>query len=133
MSYNWKNVLVSPSATIKDVLKIIDGEALQLALIVDDNYRLLGTVTDGDIRRALINGLPLTYSVHEIMFKNPTFADTSMSKTKILELMNAKQLGAIPILDDGIVIGLEAIHHIAKKDNYNNPVFLMVISCSKTH
>lgn len=125
MIYNWKNVLVSPKATIKEVLKIIDNEALQLALVVDDDNRLLGTVTDGDIRRALINGLPLTYSVHEIMFSNPTVANSSMSKTKILELMNAKQLSAIPILDDGIVIGLEAIHHIAKKDNYHNPVFLM--------
>ena len=68
MSHNWKNILVSPAATIQEVLKIINGEALQLALVVDTENRLLGTVTDGDIRRALISELPLTHPISEIMF-----------------------------------------------------------------
>jgi dTDP-glucose pyrophosphorylase/predicted transcriptional regulator len=125
MSHNWKNILVSPTATIKEVLKVIDSEALQLALVVDDDNRLLGTVTDGDVRRALINGSPLSHAIYEIMFTSPTVADLSMSKTRILELMNAKELGSIPILNDGIVVGLETIYHVADKDKYHNPVFLM--------
>jgi len=125
MSYNWKNILVSSTATIQEVLKVIDSESLQFALVVDIDNRLLGTVTDGDIRRALINNIPLSQSICEIMFTNPTVADRSMSKTKILELMNAKKFSCIPILDDGIVIGLETIHHIKKINKYNNPVFLM--------
>ena len=107
MSHNWKKILVSPTATIKEVLKVIDSEALQLALVVDDDNRLLGTVTDGDVRRALINGSPLSHTIYEIMFTTPTVADLSMSKTKILELMNAKELGSIPILNDGIVVEQE--------------------------
>ncbi|MDB3964657.1 nucleotidyltransferase family protein [Amylibacter sp.] len=125
MSYNWENILVSPKKTIKEVLGVIDSEALQLALVVDDDLRLLGTVTDGDVRRALINGITLTNSISTIMFTTPTVADLSMSRAKILELMNTKQLSAIPILDDGIVIGLEVIHHVTQKNKYHNPVFLM--------
>ncbi|MFT6734925.1 MAG: dTDP-glucose pyrophosphorylase/predicted transcriptional regulator [Polaribacter sp.] len=125
MNHNWKNILVSPAATIQYVLKVIDSEGLQLALVVDANRRLLGTVTDGDIRRALIKDLPLSHPISEIMFTIPTVVDSSISRTQILELMNAKELHSIPILDDGIVVGLETIHHVTQKAKYDNPVFLM--------
>lgn len=125
MSHNWKRILVSPLSNIQDVLKVIDNESLQLALVVDLNNRLLGTVTDGDIRRALINGVPLSHPIAEIMFTTPSAVDSSTSKCQVLEIMNAKQLNSIPILDNGIVVGLETIHHITEKAKYDNPVFLM--------
>ncbi|TWX71932.1 CBS domain-containing protein [Colwellia demingiae] len=125
MSHNWKNILVSPSSNIQDVLKVIDNEALQLALVVDIDNRLLGTVTDGDIRRALINDLPLSHPISGIMFTSPTVVNIDTSKKQILDLMNAKQLHSIPILDDGIVVGLETIHHVTQKTKHDNPVFLM--------
>jgi dTDP-glucose pyrophosphorylase len=125
MSHNWKRILVSPLSSIQDVLKVIDNESLQLALVVDLDNRLLGTVTDGDIRRALINGVPLSHPIAEIMFTTPTAVDSSTSKDQLLELMNTKQLNSIPVLDNGIVVGLETIHHITQKVKYDNPVFLM--------
>jgi len=125
MSHNWKNILVSPLSNIREVLKVIDSEALQLALVVDLDNRLLGTVTDGDIRRALINDLPLSHPITEIMFTTPTVVDYSTSKAETLELMNVKQLHSIPILDNGIVVGLETIHNVTQKTKYDNPVFLM--------
>lgn len=125
MSHNWKNILVLPTATIQEVLKVIDSEALQFALVVDADTRLLGTVTDGDIRRALINDLPLSLPISEIMFKSPTVVDHGISRAQVLELMSTKQLHSIPILNDGIVVGLETIHQVTQKNKYANPVFLM--------
>jgi dTDP-glucose pyrophosphorylase len=125
MNNNWKSILVSPVATIQDVLKVIDREALQLALVVDCDCRLLGTVTDGDIRRAIINDVPLSHPISEIMFTTPTVATFGSSKEQLLELMNTKQLNSIPILDDGIVVGLETIHHVTQTQKYDNPIFLM--------
>lgn len=125
MSHNWKNILVSPSSSIQEVLKVIDREALQLALVVDNDNRLLGTVTDGDIRRALINDLPLSYPISKIMFTAPTVVNVGTAKAHVLDLMNTKQLNSIPILDSGIVVGLETIHHVTQKNKYDNPVFLM--------
>ena len=125
MSHDWRNILVLPSATVKEVLKVIDSESLQLALVVDSDKRLLGTVTDGDIRRAFINGASLSDSIDGIMSTTPTVADLRMPKTKISELMTAKELGSIPILSDGVVVGLETIYRVAQKDKLNNPVFLM--------
>ena len=125
MSHNWKNILVSETTTIQEVLTIINTEALQLVLVVDGLNRLLGTVTDGDIRRAIINNIPLSFPITEIMSKTPITADCSLSKVKVYELMNTKRLHAIPIVDNGIIVGLETIHSITKQTLYDNPVFLM--------
>lgn len=125
MSHNWKNILVSPTTTIQEVLKVIDSESLKFALVVDKESRLLGTVTDGDVRRALISNLSLYHPVSEIMFTTPTVITSSVSKIQVLELMNTQQLYSIPVLDDGIVVGLETMHYAAEKKKYNNPVFLM--------
>ena len=92
---------------------------------MDDENRLLGTVTDGDIRRAIMNNLPLSHPIYEIMSTTPTVVDCSLSKVQIFELMNTKKLYTIPIVDNGIVVGLETIHSITQKSKYDNPVFLM--------
>jgi dTDP-glucose pyrophosphorylase len=125
MSYDWRRIIVSPTNTIQEVLAVIDIEALQLALVTDAENRLLGTVTDGDIRRALINSVPLSNPISEIMYTAPTVIDCSVSKVEILELMNTKQLNAIPIVDNGILVGLETIHNVTQKNKYDNPVFIM--------
>ena len=125
MEHNWKNILVSPSATIQDVLKVIDKEGLQLALVTDNDGNLLGTVTDGDIRRALINNMPLNASVADIMFREPTTVEINVPRTEILKIMDDKELLSIPILEQGKIVGLETLHKIIHKQQYNNPVFLM--------
>lgn len=125
MSHNWKNILVSPSKSIQEVLKIIDKEALKLALVVDGENKLLGTVTDGDIRRALINDNPLNTAVSDIMFTSPTIVSIGTPREIILKIMEEKKLLSIPLLEDGKVVGLETIHHVIHKEKYDNPVFLM--------
>tara|TARA_R110001583_G_scaffold134425_1_gene286146 strand:- start:336 stop:1385 length:1050 start_codon:yes stop_codon:yes gene_type:complete len=125
MSHNWKNILVSPSLSIQDVIIVINEEALQLALVVDCNNKLLGTVTDGDIRRALIQKISLSSPISEIMFKSPTTAQINAPKNKILELMREKELSAIPLIDNNKVVGIETLRHLIKKRQHENPVFLM--------
>ncbi|MFA0350404.1 CBS domain-containing protein, partial [Vibrio sp. 10N.222.55.C6] len=67
MSYSWEKTIVKPEATIVDALRVIDSEALRIALVVDDEQHLLGVVTDGDIRRGILNSLPLDTPIVEIM------------------------------------------------------------------
>lgn len=125
MSHTWQNILIGPSETIQNALKVIDNEALKLALVVDDNNKLLGTLSDGDIRRALIGGVSLNVAVSEVMNTNPTTAVSEQTRGSLLEIMERKELFSIPILCNGIVIGLETLHHIVQKKTYENPVFLM--------
>jgi dTDP-glucose pyrophosphorylase/predicted transcriptional regulator len=125
MSKNWQNILVSPNSSVQEVLQIIDREALQLAMVVDANQCLLGTVTDGDIRRALIKGTSLSVDVSEIMFKTPTVVQLGTSRLQVLEVMKSKGLLSIPIISENKVVGLETLTNASQKETYKNPVFIM--------
>ena len=70
-TYDWKMISVSPSASIHDVMQVIDKGGMQIALVLDDNDHLLGTVTDGDIRRALLSGNGLETEISGLMNANP--------------------------------------------------------------
>ncbi|MFT4898880.1 MAG: dTDP-glucose pyrophosphorylase/predicted transcriptional regulator [Flavobacteriales bacterium] len=125
MSDSWKNILVTPTSTIKEVLKVIDKASLKLALVVDNEHRLLGTVTDGDIRRAIIDGKPLTTKIVRIMFTSPTTALIDTPRNQLLDLMDKKKLLSIPLVKNGQVVGLETLQQVIQKKQYDNPVFFM--------
>jgi dTDP-glucose pyrophosphorylase len=125
MSHNWNNILISPNESIQQALKIIDAEALKLALVVDENSYLLGSITDGDIRRALIQGISLSEPVSKIMFRSTTTALEGTPRERLLALMDDKQLLSIPLMKNGKVVGLETLHQVMHKPKYDNPVFLM--------
>ncbi|MFT6780023.1 MAG: dTDP-glucose pyrophosphorylase [Paraglaciecola sp.] len=125
MSHSWKNILVSPSTTLRKLLTIIDEEALKLALVVNEDNQLLGSVSDGDIRRALIGGNELSALAKDIMHKNPITADVSATKEELLTIIRLKELLSIPITDNGKVVGLETIHSLMHRTVHDNPVFIM--------
>ena len=62
---NWKKIIVEPKMSLEEVIRIIDKTALQIAIVLDENKKLFGTVTDGDIRRAILRGLNLKTSIDE--------------------------------------------------------------------
>lgn len=124
---NIQNIKLTVNATIKESLQIIDGGAMQIALIVDENDKLLGTLTDGDIRRGLLKGLDLNSSIESIIFKTPTIAKISDTKEEILNLALSKKLHQIPIVDDnGKILGIQEIEELIKPKGKTNKVILMV-------
>lgn len=125
MSGKWKNVLINPQSSLIDALKIIDAEALRIALIVNDKQELIGVVTDGDIRRGILNGLPLTTSVAEVMNAKPTTANYLTPKKEIIALMEKKSILSIPLLDDKRIVGVETLGGLFESKTYQNPVFIM--------
>ncbi|WP_318401304.1 nucleotidyltransferase family protein [Photobacterium leiognathi] len=124
MSYNWKKILLLPTSTIRDALTIIDNESLQIALVVLNN-KLVGTVTDGDIRRGLLNNISLNDSIDKVMNKSPLTADYTFSKSTLISLLESKKISSIPILKKGELVGLETLHHLLSKPRLDNPVFIM--------
>lgn len=126
MSYCWKNVLINTDNTIREALEIINNEALRVALVIDEEQHLVGIVTDGDIRRGLLNNLQLSDSISLIMNQSPTTAKIGASRQKLLELMESKSILSIPILDDeNRIVGLETLSNSPNKKTYQNPVFIM--------
>ncbi|SON50976.1 nucleotidyltransferase family protein [Vibrio tapetis] len=125
MSHSWKKVLIKPTSTLRDALEIINNESLRVVLVVDDSDRLLGVVTDGDIRRGLLNNLPLSAEVQLVMNSSPETADVNTSKEKLVTMMESKEILSIPLLANGKVVGLETLHSMLSKPVFYNPVFLM--------
>ena len=80
---NFQKILLSPSATIRQSLAIIDSGAKKIAIVADENQKLLGTLTDGDIRRAILNGGGLDVSIEAIYFRTPTTCGINDSKEKL--------------------------------------------------
>ena len=124
---NIEVIKLKQNATIKEALGIIDSGAMQIALVVDDNDKLLGTLTDGDIRRGILRGLDLDSSIETIVFKEPAVAKISSTKEEILKIALSKKLHQIPIVDDnGIVLDLKEIEELVEPKIKTNRVILMV-------
>lgn len=124
---NLKDIIVKESTSIIEVLKIIDKSAKQIAIVVDSNNKLLGTINDGDIRRAILKNIPLHESIKNIYFKKPTVANINDSKEEILKICREKKIHQIPIIgDEGNLIGLEILDELISKEKKLNKVILMV-------
>jgi len=124
---NYKQILLTPTATIKEALKIIDSGAMQIALVIDENEKLLGTLTDGDIRRGLLNNLTLDNCIESIIFRVPTVCHIDDTKEKILDIALSKKLHQIPLVDkNGKLVGIEEVDELLKPQQKTNKVVLMV-------
>ena len=64
-----KKLIVYENITIKNTMKKIDEGGIGIAFILDNNEKLVGIVTDGDIRRAILNGVKIEKPIKEIMNK----------------------------------------------------------------
>jgi len=124
--YNWKNILLAQTDTMQSAINVLDREALRIVLVVDGNERLVGTITDGDIRRALIQHMSMDTVVTEFMCRESTVASVEDDRESILSKMKILDLLQIPILDKNRkVVGLETLQNLLERTRYNNPVFLM--------
>ena len=114
------------SDTIESAIKVLHHGGMRVALVVDKNNKLLGTITDGDIRRSILNHIGMDCSVKEIMNNNPTTALISDSTESVMSKMKNRDLLHIPIIDNNQkLVGLETLQHLTYAKKYDNPVFLM--------
>jgi dTDP-glucose pyrophosphorylase len=122
----WKKTLIPLNSTFKKAIYTIDNSGLQIGLVVDDKGILKGTITDGDIRRAVIKGISLDESVTSIMNKSPETAHIDDSRSDIISLMKRLVLRQIPIVDeDGKVLDLEVLMELLNPQPKDNLVVLM--------
>lgn len=110
---SFKDAVIAPSATIFSAIKLLCNSNMRICLVVDDEQRLIGTVTDGDIRRGIMRSIPFTAEVQEIMFKTPRSASPDDSAAVLLERMTSERIYQMPLLDsDGRVIGLTTMEEL---------------------
>jgi len=123
---NIEDIVANPKTLLKEVLKIIDKSSKQICLVLD-NKKLLGTISDGDIRRALLNNISLDDTVENVYFKNPTVANINDSRETILNICKSKKIHQIPVVDNNNnIVGLEILDELIGSSVRSNKVVLMV-------
>lgn len=123
---NLKKILLNNETTILDTLKAIDETATEIALIVDNLGKLLGTATDGDIRRGLIKGYNLETPISTVMNTQPITANHNQTNDELMFIMLNRSIKHLPILDNlGRPIKLIQLKNLIKKPNKPNIAVIM--------
>jgi dTDP-glucose pyrophosphorylase/predicted transcriptional regulator len=122
----WRDSIVKINTPIKIAIERLNKVGIKIALVLDENFRLLGTISDGDFRRGMLSGLTLEDTVEKIMNKNPRTVNEGTSRLEILKLMNDTKILQIPIVDrNNFVIGLHLWDDISVQAKYSNIMVIM--------
>lgn len=122
----WKEVLIKPITTIFQTMQLIDKSSLQFAVVVDEELHLLGTVTDGDIRRGILKGYPLDTPITNVMNPFPVYEEKGRGYFYYNEILTQKNLKQLPIVDsDKRVVDIIFYDHYNNFPRKDNPVILM--------
>ena len=126
MNTDVGKLLISKNYTIEEVLKKMDQEAKGLLLVVNEDNKLIGTITDGDIRRAILSGLRLEDKIEKFVHQNPVTVRRGMSKEEVKDVFIKKAVKQIPVLDkDGYAVDLITINDILLEEGKENVVIIM--------
>ena len=93
-----KITLILP-ASVKDAVIKLNNSGLKILCVVDINNKLLGTISDGDIRRSLLRNITLKESVEKVLNKKPITIYEDKDFLKVNEILNKKKLSGIPVID----------------------------------
>ena len=122
--------------SIRQTMAVIDRHAKGVALLVDNECRLITTITDGDIRRAILVGMDVEQSIESLVShaargsgqsEGPLTAQVTTPATELLRLLAEKNLRQIPLLDeDGRVVDLAVLNDLVK--DYELPLRAVIMA-----
>jgi dTDP-glucose pyrophosphorylase/CBS domain-containing protein len=125
--------LVAPQCSIRDAMVSIDRNAGGIVFVVDEEQHLLGTVSDGDVRRAILRGITLDQPLQELLGSEPrpnrmpVVASQGTAELDLLKMMNERSVRQIPILAaDGRVVDVSFLDDLVK--NYELPLRAIVMA-----
>lgn len=122
----WENAVVATGAPVLDAIRILDSSTYYICFIVDKSLRLIGSITDGDIRRGLLKGLTLKDTVDQFMNAHPIVGSKDHPRAALLAQMKEHGIRQIPIVDkEGQIRGIELLNELAESLIRPNAVLLM--------
>lgn len=106
-SNRWKKSIIKGHAKIGEAIRNLDLSKLQICLVVSSEGSLIGTITDGDIRRGLLHGFTLDSPVSSILKSDAMVVPEQMSRELIMQIMQANNILQMPVIDENSkVVGL---------------------------
>ena len=125
-----KNYCIRPDASLIECMQSIDTTGARIALAVDSELRLIGTVSDGDVRKALVKGFPLDSSIANHINRNCFHVLPTVPRAEVLDVMQSRRFEQVPIVDEqGKVMGLHLLHDIL--GNIARPNWAIVMAGGK--
>jgi dTDP-glucose pyrophosphorylase len=122
----WKKALLPINSTIGQAIRNLEESALQIAVVVDGEATLIGTITDGDIRRGMLRGLSLDAQISQILNSSPLVVPVSVGRSLVLQLMRANKVRQLPAIDEaGKVVGLHLLDELMVPSSRENTMVIM--------
>lgn len=119
---NVQNISVLPNATLEQTIATIQRGGAGIALVLNTKHQLVGTITDGDIRRAILRKIPLEETIEKlfadrsITAQQLTVASTETPVAQLLTLMTEKDIRHIPLVDSsGSVCAVALLSELVKE------------------
>lgn len=121
MSRRWQDAVIGEDLPLLQAVERLDEVALQILLVTDAHGRLVGTVTDGDVRRAILRGIDLHSPLAAAMHRDPVTIDPGASREAAVHIMRQRGVRQLPrVAPDGRVVGLELLEPLVQpvRDNW---------------
>lgn len=119
---NWQKSILKINSTLQEAIENLNKSSSKIILIVDQNDKFKGTVTDGDIRRALLKNLNLKNSINDVINYNPLTVEKNLDIKLVKELMEKNKIQQIPIINKkNEILGLHLWDELSNpilRDNY---------------
>lgn len=126
MESRWRRALISPEATLAETIENLNTVAIKLVLCVDTDGRLVGAVTDGDLRRGLLRGLTMQDPVREIANPNPLVVPEGAERDMVRAIMQVNKVLQVPVVDaEGRVVGLHLWDELDKVPSHDHIMVIM--------
>ncbi len=111
-----ENATVLSGCTLRSAIVEMSAKGLSMVTVVDEENKLLGIITDGDLRRILEKGLDVyNQSIDSVMTHNPKWIDLREPAVNALQRMNDLHITCMPVLDEtGCVVGSILLQDIIK-------------------
>lgn len=123
---NWRATLLLTGSNIQQAISNLDKSGLKIVLVVTECGRLVGTLSDGDIRRAILKGFGLADFVDQIINTAPLVAPLELSSALVSQLMRANKIQQVPVIDQhGRVVGLHVWDSIVTTSLHENQMVIM--------
>ena len=103
----WAQAILPINSSIRQAVQVLNETSLRIVLVVNGSGVLVGTISDGDIRRGLLKGLELTSTIDAIVHRDALVVSPGKDREAVLQLMTTNKVQQIPIIDENKqVIGL---------------------------
>jgi dTDP-glucose pyrophosphorylase len=123
---SWLATLLPLGSTIQQAIHSLENSSMQVVLVVSEDNKLAGTLTDGDIRRAFLKGHRLDSVIDDVIHQNPLVVPPDIGRDLMLQLMKINKIHQLPVVDhESVVVGLHVWDSIITPASINNMMLIM--------